>query len=149
MFCLFVSFTLFDLIFDQTRLLAVQQKNGYFNITKDELFVFIGINVAMGLVCLPCVHDYWSTSPIFGLSWFSAIMPRNRFYKNSKYLHLADASKQKKRGEDGYDLLYKVRPLIDKTSERFAKYYLPKHELAIDGMMVGTRCRVTFFAIHP
>ena len=53
------------------------------------------------------------------------------------------------KGEDGYDPLYKVRPLIDKTSETFAKYYLPKHELAIDDMMVDTSCMVTFFATHP
>ena len=37
-FCLFVSFTLFDPIIEQTRLLAVRQKKKkkYFNITKDE-----------------------------------------------------------------------------------------------------------------
>ena len=85
--------------------LLFSKKNEYFNITKDELFTFIGINVAMGLVRLPRVHDYWSTCPIFGLPWFSAIMPRNRFYEISKYLHLAEASKQKKKGEDGYDPL--------------------------------------------
>ena len=107
---LFVSFTLLDLIIDQTWLLAVQQTNEYFNITMDELFAFIGgINVAMGLVRLPRAHDYWSTSPIFCLPWFSAVMPRNRFYEISKYLHLADASKQKTKGEDGYDPLYKGR----------------------------------------
>ena len=56
---------------------------------------------------------------------------------------------RKKRGESGYDPLYKVRPLINKTSETFAKYYQPKRELAIDEMMVGTRCRVHFLQYIP
>lgn len=148
-FRLFVSEPMFDLIVEQTRLFAIQQNDESFSISKEELFAFIGINVAMGMVRLPRVHDYWSTSPVFSMPWFSSIMSRDRFFRISKYLHLADASKQKKRGEDGYDALYKVRPLIDKTSETFAKYYSPKRELAIDEMMVGTRCRVHFLQYIP
>ena len=81
--------------------------------------------------------------------WFPAIMSRDRFYKISRYLHLVDSTKQKKKGETGYDPLYKVRPLIDKTLETFSKYYNPKRALAIDEMMVGTQCRVHFLQYIP
>ena len=49
-------------------------------------------------------------------------------------------------GEDGYDPLYKVRPLIQKLSETFDR---PRRELAIDDMMIGTRCRIHFLQYIP
>ena len=92
----------------------------------------------MGPSRLPRLHNYWSTTPIFCLSWFSTVMSCDRF-SISRYLHLVVSSKQeKKRGEKGYDPLFKVRPLIDKTLEIFSKYYLPNRVLAIDEMMAGT-----------
>ena len=94
----------------------------------------------MGHVRLPRIHEYWSTSPIFTLPWFSSIMSRDRFFKISEYLHLADALKQKKNGESGYYPPYKVRPLINATS--------PYIRSGNDDMMVGTHCRMHFFTIH-
>ena len=145
MLTLFLSEPIFDLILDQTRLFATQN-NDFFDITKEELLAFLGINIAMGMFLHPRVHDYWSTKPMFRMPWFSAIMSRDKI---NRYLHMADSSKQKKRGENGYDPLYKVRPLIQKTLELFPKYYQPKQDLAIDEMMVGTRCRVHFLQYIP
>ena len=102
----------------------------------------------MGLSRLPRLHDYWSTTPIFCLPWFSTVMSRKKFFKISWYLHLVDSSKQK-RGENSYDPLFKVRPLIEKTLETFSKYYFPNRELAIDEMMVGSRCRLHFLQYIP
>ena len=86
---------------------------------------------------------------MFRMPWFSTIMTRSKYFKISKYLHLVDSTKQKKRGEDGYDPLYKVRPMIIKLSETFEKYYRPGQELAIDEMMIGTRCRIHFLQYIP
>ncbi len=149
MFNLLVTDPIFEAILEQTRLSAIQKGDESFDISKEELFAFIGINVAMGIIRLPRVHDYWPTSSISCILWFPAIMSRDRLFKISRYLHLVDGTKQKKKGESGYGPLYKVRPLIDKTSETFCKYYQPKRELAIDEMMVGTRCRVYFLQYIP
>ena len=145
---LFLTISIFEQIIEQSRLFAVQ--NGKkFSMSMEELLAFIGLNVVMRMVRLPHIHDYWSTKPIFRMPWFSAIMPRDRFYETSRFLHLVDSSLQKKKGKDGYDPLYKVRPLIVKTSETFEKYYTPKQELAIDEMMIGTRCRIHFLQYIP
>ena len=55
----------------------------------------------------------------------------------------------RKKGEDGYDPLYKVRPLVQKLSETFEKYYSPGLELVIDEMMIGTRCCIHFLLYIP
>ena len=147
-FQLFITQPILELIIQQSNLYAMQAGE-FLSLSVEELLAFIGLNVAMGMVRLPRLHDYWSTKPMFRMPWFSAIMSRDRFFKISRYLHLVDSSKQQKRGEMGYDPLYKVRPLVDKVRNTFDKYYMPGRELAIDEMMVGTRCRIHFLQYLP
>ena len=147
-FQLFVTVSIFELIIEQSKIYATQ--NGkVFDLSMEELLAFIALNIVMGMVRLPRVHDYWSTKPIFRMPFFSGIMPRDRFLEISRFLHLVDSSSQKKKGEFGYDPLFKIRPLIKKTSDTFEKYYTPKQELAIDEMMIGTRCRIHFLQYIP
>ena len=60
-----------------------------------------------------------------------------------------DTSQQKKHGEEGYDPLYKVRPLLDHLLAVFPACYQPAQQLSIDEMMIGTRCRVSFLQFIP
>ena len=103
----------------------------------------------MGMLHLLQVRDYWSTGEILATPWFPSIMSRDRFFKILRYLHLVDSAKQKKKGEEGYDILYKVCPLIDYFAAVFPKYYQPSHNISIDEMMIGTRCRISFFQFIP
>ena len=115
----------------------------------EELLAFIAINLAMGMLRLPQVSDYWSTIEVFQTPWFPIVMPRDRFFFLLRYLHLVDNREQKKKGEQGYDPLYKVRPLIDHLSAVFPIYYQPGRELSVDEMMIGTRCRISFLQYMP
>ena len=135
-------------IVQQTKLFA-SQKGIDLEFCVEELQAFIGLNIAMGLLHLPQVRDYWSTNEILATPWFPSIMSRDRFFKILRYLHLVDSSKQKKREEEGYDILYKVRLLIDHLGAVFPKYYQPSRQLSIDEMMIGTRCRVSFLQYIP
>ena len=47
------------------------------NITVEEIMAYIGVVIAMGIVRLPEVSDYWSTSGILQMSWFSSIFSHN------------------------------------------------------------------------
>ena len=57
---------------------------------------------------------------------------------------MSDSSQQNKKGDKGYDPLYKVRPLINHLSATFSRYYRPDCYLYVDEMMIGTRCRISF-----
>ena len=98
----------------------------------------------MGMLRLPQIRDYWATDDIISTPWFPSIMSRDRFVEILRYLHLVDTSLQKKKGKDGYDVLFKIRPLIDHFSAIFPCYYEPAQQLSVDEMMVGTRCRISF-----
>ena len=124
---LFVTDCVLEGFVEPTRLVAIQKGDESFDVSKEEIIAFIGIKCCYGNYSSAKVRDYWSTSTIFSLLWFLAITSRDRFFKISSYLHLVDAIKQeKKRGESGCAPLYKVRPLINKPPETFAKYYQPK-----------------------
>ena len=69
--------------------------------------------IAMGLLKLPQIHDYWSKEQVLATPWLPAIMSRDRYFQILQYFHLVDSSLQKKKGETGYDPLFKVRPLLD------------------------------------
>jgi len=84
-----------------------------------EFQAFLGIYIAIGLLCLLQIKDYWSKSEVQATPWFPALMARDRFLAILRYLYLADSSQQKEKSENGYDALYKVRPLINHPTATF------------------------------
>ena len=54
----------FDYIAYETNVYARQKGDDDLSITPSEMAAFIGMNIAMGIINLPKVHDYWSTDPI-------------------------------------------------------------------------------------
>ena len=103
----------------------------------------------MELRRLPQIRDYWSRSKILATPWFRSIMSCDHFLRILRYLHLNDSSKQKKYGEDGFDPLYKVRPLLDHLAAVFPIYYQPAQQISMDEIMIGTRCKVSFLQYLP
>ena len=148
-FKLFFTSIILQSILTETKRYAALKGASNTEIFAEELLAFIGINIAMGLLRLPQVANYWSTVEIFQTPWFPAIMPRDRFFFLLRYLHLVNSKDQKKKGEDGYDPLFKVRPIIEHLSAVFPHYYHPGRELSVDEMMIGTRCRISFLQYMP
>lgn len=133
----------------QQTILFASQKDKALEFCTEELMAFLGINVAMGILHLPQVKDYWSTDKILSTPWFPSIMSRDRFLTILKFLHLVDSTLQKRKGEEGYDPLFKIRFLVDHLAAVYPQYYFPSRHLSIDEMMVGTRCRVVFLQYLP
>ena len=106
-FQLFFTNVILSSIVQQTILFAAQ-KGKVLNFCIEEIKAFIGINVAMGMLHLPQVKDYWSTNKILSTAWFPSIMAKDRFLEILRFLHLADSSLQKMKGEEGYDPLFKI-----------------------------------------
>lgn len=63
-------------------------------------------------------------------------MRHKRFQDILNCLHLSDINQQKKRGEEGYDKLWGVRPLIEALNRRFASECTLSAHQAIDESMV-------------
>ena len=76
---LFLTGMLLQSIVTQSNNFAAS-KGAVLNLCSEELLAFIGMNIAMGLLRLPQVRDYWATDEILSTPWFPSIMPRDRFF---------------------------------------------------------------------
>lgn len=60
---------------------------------------FIGLSIAMGMLRLPRVKDYWSTHDILATPWFRSVMSRDQYLEILRYLHSVDFNEQKMKGK--------------------------------------------------
>jgi len=156
-FTLFFTSAVISILVTQTNLYASQLRsakvpspsNRWEDVTTDEMLAYLGLHIAMGIVNLPNIKDFWSTEPILQHQWFGSIMCRDRFKQILRYFHCADQTGYIPHGQDGHDPLYKLRDIIDILSERFELLYNPNRELSIDESMIGTKCRVPFLQYMP
>ena len=86
---------------------------------KDEIKVFLGILLWMGLVCMSTIECYWRNSELYRNS-VAKVMTRNRFQLLLRLLHFSDNN-----AADG-DRLHKIRPLADLLVHKFQAARRPK-----------------------
>ena len=63
-------------------------------------------------------------------------MGRNRFRAILSHLHLNDNTRMPQRGDEGFDKLYKVRPLLERVRINSQLCYQPHQQLAVDEAMI-------------
>ena len=118
-------------------------------VSLGEMQVFIAVTFLMGLVRKPSVSDYWSRDTFTCTPLLSSTMSRNRFQNILKYFHCNDSSKAKKKGEPGFDPLYRIRPLHDKFKIRCRETYTPEREVTIDEGGMGWRGHISYLVYNP
>ncbi|XP_049304617.1 piggyBac transposable element-derived protein 1-like [Bactrocera dorsalis] len=155
-FQFFFDEDLINFIVEQSNILALQKDiNKPANITKSEIEQFIGefsvntveklsenlfsgIVLYMSLMKLPSSRHYWDTT--VGQEFVRTIMTCNRWENIKRFLHFNNNENMKSPGEDGFDKLFKVRPLLNKIRENIL--LIPKEEqLVVDEQIIPTKCR--------
>ena len=119
---------------------------------EQEIKHFLAINLMMGIKKLPSYKDYWSSDPALRDVYISSIMSRNRFSWLLSNVHLNDNDNQPKKGEDNYDRLYKVRPLLNSLSDTFSHSYKPTCNQSVDESMIrfkGRSCLKQYMPQKP
>ena len=134
---------------DKTDLSPHSRARSWKPCTRKELKKFLAITIAMSIDSKPRIEDYWSTSWPFSTKAFSSIMSRNKFQLLLQFLHLNDAKGYIKRGEQGYDPLYKIRPLMECLIKSFKSMYRLGKQIAIDESMIGFKGRLWFIQYMP
>ncbi len=64
---------LVDIIVTNSNQYAAQQGSNVV-FSKENNMGYIGLNIAMGVVNLPNIQDYWTREPILQSPWFSIVM---------------------------------------------------------------------------
>ena len=116
---------------------------------EDELKLFFALVIAMGLVVKPTLEDYWSLDEVLETPFFGTVMTRNRFELIFKFLHAADNEKAKKRGEDGYDPVYRIREMNNRYLDRCRNVYVPERDLALDEAAMLWKGHISYRVYNP
>lgn len=157
-FSLFLTDDLIDTIVTETNRYAEQtilvaiideelsQKsrlNDWTDVTPDEIRVFFGIMMWMGLDKKPSMNRYWSGSDLYS-SPVRKYMSRNRFQAILAMLHLTNNLTA-----DKTDKLHKLGPVLDYLNEKFQSLYVPGETVCIDESMMPWRGRLGFRQYIP
>ena len=105
---------------------------------EKEIQQFIGILILMGILKYPQYRMYWSQftrcSPI------SEMMTVKQFETIKRFFHVSDNNEMPKKGEPDFDLLYKVRPIVNFLLENCRKIQQEEFE-SIDEQIIPIKSR--------
>ncbi|XP_018562168.1 piggyBac transposable element-derived protein 4-like [Anoplophora glabripennis] len=136
----------------QTNLYAFQRHGEGRNFkptTAKEIKIFLGVNLLMGLKKPPSFKDYWSSQEEMRDPFISSVISRDRFAWLLSNIHLNDNAVQPQKGEQNYDKLYKVRPLLSKLQETFMSSMKPSEFQSVDESMIRFKGRSSFRQYMP
>ena len=97
------------------------------DLTFDELWVYVGLQIIMGMVHKPSIHLYWSKEHIINTPTFSRIMKRDRLEQIRKMIHFVNPLE-----EDHTSSLYKLTSYLDNLRDKFRNNYTPSKHVAVD-----------------
>ena len=115
----------------QTNLYARQENvNTTFSIDMQELMVFVGIILYMGVVHMPSLDDYWAVGT--RINQVTQYMSGKRFKAIRSSIHFNDNDNAKA----STDRFFKVRPLFTKVVRQFLQVKETPQQ-SVDEVMVG------------
>ena len=140
-----------QLLVDMTNANAIGKNvSSWKNINVAEMKAFFGLLLAMGLLKLPKIKDYWrKINWLIHVSSFGEVMPRDRFLQLYRYLHVCNDNQQIPRGQDGHDPLFKIRSFLNLISDRFRNVYKPSRDICIDESLIPYKGRIYFRQFIP
>lgn len=152
---MFITNEIIDLMVVETNRNADQMLNGR-RITKasryskwtptdsDEIKLFLGLLIWMGLMPLPSLKNYWSVKTRYKNHVASKIMSRNRFELLLRFWHFSNNEEAPEN-----DRIFKIRNLVIKIVDNFQKTLEPDSMIAVDETMVPFRGRLKFRQYIP
>ncbi|XP_063628187.1 piggyBac transposable element-derived protein 4-like [Cydia splendana] len=139
-FKLFVTDEIIDKIVHETNNFANKSvgTNLWKPTDKEEMHTFFAILLAMGLVKVPHIGDYWSKNKLYRNEYISSLMSRDRFLALLKYWHFSDDSNSEN------DKIHKFREVYTMLMTQFKDVLKPGKVLVVDESMVPWRGRLHF-----
>ena len=103
------------------------------SVTIGELEGFLAIVINMGVITAPAVVDYWKTSWITEIPFFSRVMSRDRFELIFWMLHASNSTVSPPKR------INKIRTFLEMMVPKFQDNYVPRRSLAVDETMLRFR----------
>lgn len=118
-----------DIVY-QTNLYTRQKDVNITSIDTEDLLVFVGIVLYMGVVRMPSLEDYWAVHT--NIPQITEYMSSKRFKQIRSKLHFNDTE----RARFSTDRFYKIRPLFSGITKQFLQVKATPNQ-SIGEVMVG------------
>ena len=124
----------------QHRTNLKERHRAWKNMIPEELRVFVGALIYMGIHKEPQIKDYWNTDIHLGLLHTIPFhMSLRRFEQIKRFLHISDAEDDIRQGRDNSpEWWHKLKPLTSALQHSFMKWYTLSSIVSMDELMV--RC---------
>lgn len=137
LFRYFFTTELVNIVVNETNRCALGAKEE-FAVDIDDMYHYIGIHLYMSLYRYPNLESYWGTKHAFPP--ISETMSSRRFETIKKFLSFRNESDRIKRGQPGYDPLFRMRIFAELLNSRFDS--VPKTaRLCVDEQMCSTKMK--------
>ena len=150
-FKMIITDEIFQLFVVETNRYAEQEKNkskfkksrikDWKDTNQEEMEIFIGCIMWMGIISLPSISSYWSKKNLYENNP-RKVMSRNRFQMLLKSWHFADNASDD--SQNSNDRLYKIAPLLEKLRESFQSKIVPGEFICIDETLVPFKGKLKF-----
>ena len=103
-----------------------------------EIRAFVGLLFGMGLHKVPEMKHYFSADWVLGVPAFAQVFTSKRWHQLWNYLHLADNDDltRPKKGEQGYDKIWKIRPMFVELVPSFQDHFYIGQNVSVDEIMI-------------
>ena len=118
-------------------------ENLWQEVSSDDIWLYIGIQILMGIIHKPNYHMYWTNDPVFSTPIFSQLMRRDRFEHIRKMIHFTDPSIQNDSS------LSKLDTYLDALKDNFQKNYVCTQNVAVDEYLSLWKGRLHFKVYIP
>ena len=105
--------------------------------SPEEMQMFLGLLLWMGLNRRGTISSYWSRDPIYATTVTDGTMSRNRFEILLKFIHFADNNQIQEN-----DRLGKIQPLVELLQKKFQQVFCPGEHIVADETLVPWRSRL-------
>ncbi|XP_035262865.1 nascent polypeptide-associated complex subunit alpha, muscle-specific form-like [Anguilla anguilla] len=131
---------------ERKRLQGFRTAHIFKEVTPGDMSNYISMVIYLGLVRPSSFRDLWRTDKLHSHYFPSSVMPGYKFMAIGSYLHMSDPAEDvlndQLRGQEGYDPLFRLKPLQNQILTACRAYYHPYQNLSIDERMVATKGRI-------
>lgn len=137
---------LLEIIAFQTNVYAMEKSGISPDISGVEIEKYLAILLYTTIMPAADMRNYWQKDIRWNI--IADIMPVKRFEQIKQYLHFCDNSQQIKKGQDGYDPLFKIRAIFDYI-RKVCQSVEPTEYQSVDEMMIPFKGRLSFKQYMP
>lgn len=137
-FRMFMDGWIIEHLATETNRYSVEMSGKSINCSFKEMESYIAITLLMGICKLPTIRMYWN--PHYRFAPIADTMGLNRFETIKRYFHVNDNNLAKAPEEEGHDVLFKVRPMLNRVRDNCRKQ-VPEMRQCVDEQMVKFKGR--------